>query len=380
MTIGVEQNQTYEAVADLGTAGLATVECKVLDNQGATVTASSSLAIIEIADGVYAATRTAPGVVGQYSIVFSTDGTYNVGTTATEDLIVVEAGADTSLTPLPDPGSAGGPQQGPCTAWTTPEEVADCGGLTLDSTTQAPIEDAIVIASNILYPISGHQYVGSCQQTVRPCRTRPGCFDQVLSRGHIVSWSGRGWTCEDGSGVCGCSPLAKVRLPGYPVTEIVEVTIDGAVVDPSTYAIEEWMDLVRVRVSADDTNEWWPACQQRDLPSTEVGTFSVTYLYGVDPPAEGQRAAAELALQIYYACTGNTACQLPLGTKQVVRAGVTINVGGFVSWAYDYDARQWRTGLKMVDLFLNTVNPNGIRQPAVMASIDDPMYADREFV
>lgn len=380
MTIGVEQNQSYEAVADLGVEGLATVEVKVLDNVGGTVIASSGLNITEIAPGVYAAVRTAPGVVGQYSIVWSTDGTYDVGTTATEDLIVVEAGADTSLTPLPDPGSAGGPQQGPCTAWTTPEEVADCGGLTLDSSTQSPVEDAIVIASNILYPISGFQFRGQCQQTVRPCRTRPGCFDQVLSRGHLVSWSGNGWSCSDGGAACGCSPLAKVRLPGYPVTEIVEVTIDGDVVDPATYAIEEWMDLVRVRASADDENEWWPACQQRDLPSTEVGTFAVTYLYGIDPPAEGQRAAAELALQIYYACTGNANCALPLGTKQVVRSGVTIDVGGFVSWAYDYDARQWRTGLKMVDLFLNSSNPNGIRQPPVMASIDDPMYADREFV
>ena len=380
MTVVVEQNATYEATADLGVAGaVGVVACKVLDNQGAIVTASSPLNIVEISSGVYSATRTAPAAVGQFSVVFTSDGTYNVGTEAVEDLLVVEAGTDLPLVPLPDPGSAGGPQQGPCSAWTTPEAVADCGGITLDSSTQAPIEDAIVIASDILWPISGFQWRGQCQQTVRPCRQRAGCFSQILSRGHVVGWNGFGWRCEDGGVACGCSPLQRVVLPGYPVTEIVEVTIDGAVVDPTTYALEEWSDLVRVRVAAADQNEGWPACQNLDLPSTEVGTFSVTYLYGADPPPEGQKAADELALQIYYACTGNAACALPLGTRQVVRSGVTIDVGGFVSWSYDYDAHTWRTGLRMVDLFLNAVNPNGIRQPPMMASIDDPMFAARDW-
>jgi hypothetical protein len=76
MNIG--PGETFEAVIETGTTGLVgTLELGILDNQGAFTAALDSDDIIETpaGSGVYAATRTAPTVKGQYTILWSLDGT-----------------------------------------------------------------------------------------------------------------------------------------------------------------------------------------------------------------------------------------------------------------------------------------------------------------
>ncbi len=116
----------------------------------------------------------------------------------------------------------------------------------------------------------------------------------------------------------------------------------------------------------------WPRCQNLDLPDTEVGTFSVTYEYGVEPPLIGLEAAKQLACQIYLGCTGSDQCQLPTGATRVTRQGVTIERQFF---SRDPKTGAWRTGLPLVDLFLNTVNPGGLRRRPAVWTPDGPRYA-----
>lgn len=68
---------TYEATFAAGAAALVgTIRLGVLDNQGAVVEALSTAGIIETpaGSGVYAATRTSPNTEGQYTLIWSLDG------------------------------------------------------------------------------------------------------------------------------------------------------------------------------------------------------------------------------------------------------------------------------------------------------------------
>lgn len=353
----VEQSQPFEAVYAQGEDGLVgTLEVAILDNDGNVVTGPTTTNITEaIVDGTPIGVYTwnapaAPAALGQYSIVWSPDGTWDAETTSTPDeLVVVDASAGGVLPPIPGPAE-GGMATGPCSAWTTTTAVAACCGAVEDETVY---EDAVAAASEVLYEASGRRFVGLCQQTVRPCRSDTMCGVQVLSRGHVIGWSGGNWDGYD----CGCSPLSRVKLAGQ-VRAIVEVKIDGVVVDPDTYRIDEEMWLVR------KNDARWPSCQALSYDDTEAGTFSVTYTYGQSPPVMGQQAARELACEIYRACNNDEACRLPTGVTRITRSGITIER---TFMGRDSDG-VWRTGLPLVDLFLNRYNPSGIPRRAVFWS------------
>lgn len=359
----VEPGATFEAVVELGVSGLVgTLELKIEDNQGATVVASSSAGIIESPanSGAYQATRTAPAGLGQYVLVWTDDGTYSANHVIVDDLTVVSPGASIPELPaLVDDDT--GAQMGPCNAWTTNDQVAACCA-TEASSDETPFDDFIAAASQALFELSARQWAGVCEQTVRPCQTQTPCGFQVLSRGHLVMdpyfWNGSDWGVA-----CGCQPLSKVTLAGYPVREIVEVKIDGVALDPSEYTLKDHRNLIRMNGGT------WPSCQRIDLPDTEEGTWSVTYTYGQNPPWLGMMAASELACELYKACASEELgldCALPSGVTSLTRQGITIERNPFVAWGRQ--DRIWRTGLPHVDLFLNTYNPAGIRRRPVFVT------------
>ena len=280
---------------------------------------------------------------------------------------------------------------GPCQPWASAQAVWDCCGQPMTTIGEGSDQEECPVdmsqfaleASQVLYELSGRQFSGACEKTVRPCGNIT-CNFQVLSRGYIV-WGGYGnwwwdpyWTPYwddgwwwNGSNACGCRPLDRVELSGYPVREITEVKIDGAVVDPSTYRLDERRYLARVPDPLDpDTWLRWPACQNMGLPDTESGTFSVTYRYGQDPPPLGIHAVAQLGCELYKACAGQE-CALPTGTTRVNRQGITIEKLAFATWGYTPSrvARTrpsgWNTGMPVVDAFLNTYNSAGLKRRPV---------------
>jgi hypothetical protein len=149
-----------------------------------------------------------------------------------------------------------------------------------------------------------------------------------------------------------------VLLSGYPVQIITEVKIDGDVVAPSSYRLDEGRFLTRL------DGDHWPSCQDLSLADTEEGTFSVSYGYGASPPEIGIKAAAQLACELYKACSGE-ACALPARVTRAVRQGVTYEMNAF---RFDPIAKAWKTGLPLVDAFLNAYNPVGLlRRPTIWA-------------
>jgi len=348
----VDPEEVFEATYEAGETGLAgTLAVAIHDSQSLVVYGPTILQIVELivggqATGSYRANLTAPADEGQYTINWSNDGSFDpdAGGGLDELLVAISSGGD--LPPL----GPGVEDSVLCNAWTTAEDAVECCSAEIGSDTTF-LEIAIVSASEFLYEASGRRYPGECSRTVRPCdkQSTCGCGYQVLSRGHLVGWSGSCW----GSG-CGCTPISKVLLAGR-VREITSVKIDGVVIDPDTYFVRDRRELIR------KSPDRWPSCQSEDLDDTEEGTFSVTYTYGKAPPVSGQLAASALACEIVKSCTPGEECALPNGAIRITRQGITMERTFFVRNSDGV----WVTGIGAVDYFLNGVNPDGLRRNGV---------------
>lgn len=331
--------QAFEAVYDAGETGLAgTVAVRIDDNEGNTVVGPLDAGIIELgASGVYSVELTAPNTLGTYTILWSSDGTFDADTGGVEALEVISTTAVAPLPPLSSDGSGG-----LCSAWTTAELVAACcDGLDIDD---PRLETVIQAASEVLYGLSGELYPGECEATVRPCLATCGCWGFPEGGYH---WNGLAGYWRLGGRYVGCQPVSEVVLPGAPIREITEVLIDGDVVDPAGYQLYQPNRLVRMRDAASPgIREVWPGCQILDLPDTEEGTFSVTYTFGAGPPASGIDAASALACELWKDCSGQE-CSLPQGTTEVVRAGIRIEIGALAA-----ALGTGSTGILPIDAFL----------------------------
>lgn len=238
-----------------------------------------------------------------------------------------------------------------CDDWTTPEEIEACHTV-VESAPDFSV--GIGIATDVLFALSGRQFVGECQRTVRPCRTSHRCRPYLW-------WGGGGWY-SDGRPACGCAPDSRVALSGY-VRGIVEVMIDGAVIDPALYRVDGHRYLTRLN-DADGQARGWPTCQDLGAADDASGAFAVTYTWGRDVPLSGRAAATELAWEIYLACIGSNACTLPAGVTRVTRQGVTIEKQQLLAFG------QGRTGLRSVDMFLGSVNPAGLHRAPLVYNPD----------
>jgi hypothetical protein len=344
----------------------------------------------------YPSAQVARTGTGEYDLLLSPallplPGEYHYDAVGTGDVQAVLSAefvvAPSSVVP-PDPIS--GPQQGPCQAWISGEDVAACCGA--DPGSSSLFDGVAYEASMALYAISGRQYTGLCERTVRPCRSGCSCWGERALGLTPWSWAagawgyagvpgawGFSWWNENGDS-CGCGSLSRVKLAGYPVREIVEVLIDGDVLDPvdeqgnPNYRLDGWRWLTRMDAPGPPVlPRRWPSCQNMALDSDQAGTFEVTYLSGIDPPPIGRTAAAELACQLFLACGGGAGCQLPAGVTRVVRQGVEIDRNLLQNW---FD-RSKSTGLVALDLFLASYwNARGGRRPAVW-SPDVQQFAKR---
>lgn len=368
--INAVRNENFESCFESGVTGLVgTVSWQLVDNTGAITYSPSTADIIETpaSSGIYCTTKVAPLVIGTYSIIWSIDGTFDASSTSIDDLVVHSSAADIDFGPLL-PVDVPAPTVGPCNAWTTVEDVAACCDVVVGSSVDL-FEDAAIAATQVLYALSARKFNPGCERVVRPLQGDWPCGVQVLSRGHVVNWDGFRWS--DG--------LSRALLPNYPVTEIIEVKVDGDILAENEYRLDGWRWLTR-RASANGDANAWPDWQRRDRVDTEDLTFSVRYLFGQNPPAIGSMAAAQLACEIYKSCSNNEGvaeCKIPKNATRVTRSGVTIEMGAL---RYDTGLRSgqkgWKTGMSYVDLFLNAENPNGlVRRPAIW-SPDAPRMAE----
>jgi hypothetical protein len=226
------------------------------------------------------------------------------------------------------------------------------------------------MATRVLWALSGRRF-GTCEVTLRPCRR--DCYGEwpwgwsewnSTALGTSV-WSGyRYWfplSCGSCTSGCSCSEVSETVLP-TPVNRIVQVKVDGTPLVTGAYRVDNNRLLVRT------DGQQWPYCNDLTKEDTEAGTWSVTATYGEDVPEGAALAMGELACEIVKAGSGQD-CRLPAGVTQLVRQGVTIqypDVGQLLT--------EGRTGLYLVDLFLASENPNGLKSRARVYSVDRPLH------
>lgn len=215
-------------------------------------------------------------------------------------------------------------------------------------------EQAILWASEILHARTGRQF-GACEITVRPCGNQPCGNGMVNWFG--FNWNGGIWTPYIWNGVwyncacpglCSCDPRCQVMLSG-PVAEVVEVKIDGVVVDPSAYRVDDYKWLVR------QDGECWPECADQNVPAGEVGSFEVTYKRGMPVPLALLQMAAILACEYVKRCTGDDSCRLGSRVVAMSRQGVDFQ---FVP--LDQLLTHGLTGVDEVDQMILAYNPAGL--------------------
>lgn len=270
----------------------------------------------------------------------------------------------------------------PCSPWATEADLCTpCNDYDIDA---GLMDDKLQAASEILYELSGRQFPGICDQTIRPC-TRRGCTDYgVDSLMNRDALRGRVWgfpvpTCGCSDDPCSCRTLHQIDLPNTPVTEVTSVLVDGTALDPSLYRVDDYRYLVRLP-DPDGSNPGWPCCQDLNLPSTEENTFEVTFSYGMEPPAIGVIAAATLACELYMACEPEAfkgKCRLPHNVIQVTRQGVSVLVQAVTELFTTRIGQPARFGIWEIDLFLRTYNPYGTTGQTAIFSPDVPPTGKR---
>ena len=239
----------------------------------------------------------------------------------------------------------------------------DCSALD-DLSTYGDLQQALIdAATSLLWNWTGRQY-GLSEVTVRPCRTdcapstyfgvagvpssyRNFPFLPVLINGEFFNVR-CGRTCKDGD-----RAMSEIGLPG-PVDNVLQVRVDGQVLDPSAYRIDNLYWLVRT------DGDLWPVCQDMTAAPTEPDTFEVTYEWGVPVPKGGQLAATVLACEMAKATLGRE-CSLPQRVQSVTREGVSIAVLDTFE-----GLEAGRTGIWVVDSWVTSVT-NAPRRSRVLS-------------
>jgi len=209
---------------------------------------------------------------------------------------------------------------------------------------------SIDLAWATLRTLSGGQ-VGNCPVLVRPWVTRPCSVCSSARLVHLPSHGETGcdgcWanTCGSVSG-CTCKPMPEIVLPGN-VAEVWQVKQDGVLLPVDAYRVDNSNRLLRTDGLS------WPSCQDMIADVDQPGTLAVWYVPGTVVDSSAQWAAGVLTCEFAKACSGGK-CRLPAAVTSIARQGVTMDIpsGMFPDGM---------TGIREVDAFLTSVNPNALR-------------------
>jgi hypothetical protein len=246
-----------------------------------------------------------------------------------------------------------------CAAWATPADVPEQYRPLLSTELW---EVYLMLASEILYRLSGSQYSGGGCTDTATLRSRPpaagtGSWPYSRTWGECSCWSlgswGDGRLIPPAPGVwtgTHYSPMA-IKLPHGHVTAVTSVTVNGDAFAAWKLDGAGWLERT--------DGAGWIVCGD---------VTEIAYAWGVAPPEAGKQAAVRLAIEFALAYNNDSACQLPQRVQTVTRQGISIGV---------LDPQDFldkgRTGIYLVDLFLVAANPHSLRRRARVWSPDIPV-------
>lgn len=219
---------------------------------------------------------------------------------------------------------------------------------------------AITYATKVLWAATGRRY-GLCENVVRPCGNDRRCgscgawsWNGLWMVPYILNglWRNCGCGCP-----CDCRPDCEVKLPG-PVASVSQVMVDGLIIDPATYRVDDYQWLVRTGGNC------WPRCQDYNVDVPDAGSFQVTYLRGNPVPQDILDAAATLACEFAKSCAGNE-CRLSSRMQSLTRQGVSVSYVDI-----DRLLKAGLTGITEVDQVIVADNPYQLKERPRMWSYD----------
>lgn len=249
-----------------------------------------------------------------------------------------------------------------CSSWAVFEDIPAhvIEALTAEGVTPTPelLDPVLLRASELLFYMSGRTWYGT------------GCEATAVLRSYPDAPGTGTWPYHDSWGVCGCwtygtwldgryypnprfpdrhidVPIA-IRLPRAPITSVVSVTVGGEPFAAWNLLRSGWLERT--------DGQGWNVCG---------GDTEVIYRFGEPPPQAGIDAAIELGIEILRDQMRLDSCRLPPNVVSVTRQGITMEMAADTS-------RPHHTGLYLVDLWLEAVNPHARPQSARVWSPDVP--------
>lgn len=198
----------------------------------------------------------------------------------------------------------------PCSPYVSTENLlCECSGVDFSDPANVELFDQFALAeSRNLFASTAYKYTGCCEITFAPCKTT--CSDDGPAPIDSEIWDfpafpylkrienglpvlGNCWQCSCGCEECTCWGGDTLDVPWTPIRDVVEIRIDGIVLDPSSYQVVESSKIVRT-----DGGHWPMLC--------ENGTdgFTVTYNYGIDLPTGGKLVFAQYICEKVKECLG----------------------------------------------------------------------------
>lgn len=235
----------------------------------------------------------------------------------------------------------------PIEPWVTPDQL---GGCTSDD--QVDLSSVCKVATEMLFIMSGRRY-GVRTVTERPYSGQRTCGWNMYPE---AEWL---WRYDRNE----LEEPDWVKLSS-PVRNVTGVILDGHLLDSSEYVLFDDQRLVRSADPVTGMRLCWPLFQRLDLDLSENGTFGIHYQWGADVPEGGLVSAKRLGCELAKYMANEKGCALTDLVTTVNRQGVTrsIDISKFIA--------ERRTGIRLVDMWLNTVNPNGNRRRPSIVSPD----------
>ena len=228
---------------------------------------------------------------------------------------------------------------------------------------------ALTLAWDTIRVLTGGRVAAGCS-TLRPCLSEKPCDDcwgQWMDKldpatGGLFQptlYNGQWYNmppCRPKD--CSCCSVCEIKMPAR-VAALLEVNIDGYRHDPRLFRIDDGHNLVR------QDGCCWPSCQNLGAPYGYYGTFGIKYVPGIVPNAAGLWAVGVLACEYAKACSGGK-CRLPSSVTSISRQGITMEL---TSGMFDNG-----TGIREVDAYIHSVNPNALKLPSRVWSPDQPAH------
>lgn len=226
------------------------------------------------------------------------------------------------------------------------------------------IELATQLAWTTFQQLTAYQ-VAICPVTVRPCG-RAGAYGSYFIAPVDGPAGAPFWpSVQNGQWInilcgrdhydCSCAFVDDLLLPG-PVGAIESIYIDGELVDPSAYRVDNGNRLVR------QDGKGWPLSQDFNRPAGAENTFTVTYYHGATSDMLVRYAVGILADEYLKSISGES-CRLPAGVTNMVRLGMTFEM--------EKDLFETGiTGIAEVDHVTARFNPYRHKMPSRVYSLD----------